>query len=846
MQISYNWLREFIDLSKHSVTDVARLLTDIGLEAEGVESTAPFPPSVVVGKILEAVKHPNADTLRLCKVDVGAAAPLGIVCGAPNARPGIYVACAMVGTDFGGGFKIKASKIRGESSEGMLCSGKELGISEDSDGIIELPEDYPLGKSVAELMGLADHILTLNVTPNRSECLSHIGVARDLAAKIKTALKMPVLTKSPSSTSSKDVVKVQVEDDAACARIVALAVQNVSTGPSPKWMQQRLDKCGMRPVNVIVDVTNYVMLEYGQPIHAYDARDIKGGLLKVRRATEGESLVTLDGQTRKLLAGDILICDSVGAVGLAGIMGGQHSEIKNDTTSIIIEVACFDSVQIRQTAKRLGIHSEASHRFERGVDQGALGDVALRVAQLLQKCHEESQSASDSPKALLPAVDVVTSPIPDRKIALRISRCRKLLGMSLLSPDEMTVRLKGLGFELLDKAEDRLLFDVPSWRGDITREVDLIEEVGRMVGYDKVLYDLPRMYIGPNIEDPFIDFGDRVRTTMATLGCTEVISFPFVKAADLEKLRITSEHPLGVALELKNPLSEDEKLLRTSLVPGLLQSILRNRNSHTVGARLFECGRGYFNFKDKESQKTGGPIFQDTARQTRHLSERATGEVRTTERHLVGFALDQPHREKSWDGGDVATSFYHGKGLVTEFLRQFGIHSFQLIPLTPEEVPFVHPGAGARIVIGQHSVGYVGELHPMTTDAYGLDVDAPPVVGECDLEKLFAALRTLKISVTVQSAFPPARRDLAFIVKDAVTHETVVRTMKKCGKKKFLSDIRLFDIYTGTGIAPGQKSMAYSLTFSSTERTLTDQEVDGELNAIMSWLKEQVGAEQRA
>lgn len=847
MQVSYNWLSEYVDLTKHTVGEVSKLLTDIGLEVEAQESTAPFPATVVVGKILEAVKHPNADSLRLCKVDVGnPAGPLGIVCGAPNAREGILVACALVGTDFGGGFKIKASKIRGESSEGMLCSGKELGISEDTDGIMELPESYALGKSVAALMGIADHILTLNVTPNRAECLSHIGVARDLAAKLKTTIKLPKSAPVSTKQGSKESIKIHLADDGACARFVAVVIQNVGTGPSPKWMQRRLEGCGMRPVNTIVDVTNYVMLEYGQPIHAYDERDVRGKEFKVRRAVEDETLTTLDGQKRALLAGDILICDGIGPIGLAGIMGGQNSEIKTDTTAIVVEVACFDSVQIRQTAKRLGIHSEASHRFERGVDQGALEQVALRVVELLQKCHAEAPGGDKKtgPTALLPVLDIVTSPIPDRKIALRISRCRSLLGMTLLSSEEMLSRLKGLGFSLVDKAEDRLLFDIPSWRGDILREVDLIEEVGRMVGYDKVLYDLPKMSIRPIPEDPFIDFADSARGGMASLGCTEVICFPFLKADDLTKLRITTQHPLGATVELKNPLTEDERWMRTSLVPGLLQAVLRNRNSHRTGVRLFECGRGYYWFKEKE-QTSGGPLYQDFARHGRHLAEKAKTESRTTERHLMGFVLDQPFTEKGWNSAAISTTFYHGKMVVTEFLRQYGIASFQLVPLAPDEIPFVHPGVGARIVLGQQSVGYVGELHPMTADAYGLDVNAPPVVGEVDLEKVFGFLKTLKVTVAGHSAFPPARRDLAFVVKEAVTHEQVVRTMKKCAKKKFLTDIALFDIYKGTTIPQGQKSMAYSLTFSSTERTLTDAEVDGEVTAVMGWLKEQVGAEQR-
>ena len=847
MQISLNWLSELVDCGTLTPAEVARHLMDVGLEVEAMTTTAPFPDSVVVARILEARKHPNADSLQVCKVDVGGGKPpLDIVCGAPNARAGLTVACAMVGTDLGEGFKIKATKIRGEPSEGMLCSGKELHISDDTDGIMELDSTWVLGTPVVKCMGLADTAMTLNVTPNRPDCLGHIGVARDLAARLKTTVKHPRGYKPLEFGSSTKHIKVEIDDREGCFRFLALYIKNVAAVPSPPWLQKRLTTCGMRPINLIVDVTNAVMLEYGQPIHAYDERDLDGATLRVRAAIEGEIITTLDNQKRTLVAGDLLITDAKKPVGIAGIMGGLNSEVKADTKNIVVEVAFFDPIRIRQTGKRLGIHSEASYRFERGVDQGALEDVASRVAELLRLCAEQLRASGVSvpaPEVCAPAVDLVTSPIPDKKIALRLSRCRKLLGMGHLAADEITTRLKGLEFELIDKAEDRLLFDIPSWRAEVTREVDLIEEVGRIIGYDKVVYDMPRMKITPTPEDPFIEFSEHMRLNMASLGCVEVITFPFVKPSDYQKMRVMAPHPLASAVELRNPLADDDRLMRTTMIPGLINSVTRNRNHLAEGVRLFECGRGYFDMKGAETAP--GLIYKDVGRHPRHLTERGRTDKRLLERHWLGFALDQPFAEKSWDGQAANATFYSAKALLSEVLGRFGITGWQVQPIEGDEVPFLHPGASARIVLGGSAVGFVGELHPEVADAFGFDPSSAPVVGEVDLEKIYAFLNGIKISTTTPSAFPPVRRDLAFVVKTATTHETVQRTMKKFPKKKNMRDVHLFDVYQGEHVPEGHKSMAFSLTFQSGERTLTDADVEGELSGLMTWLTENVGAKQR-
>ena len=851
MQVSLNWLNEYVDLQGLKPEDIGAAFTAIGLEVEGIDKQSAFTGDVLVGKVLTASRHPNADTLQLCTVDVGKEAPLNIVCGAPNARAGLHVVVATVGATLPGDFKIKKSKIRGELSEGMLCSEKELNLSESHDGIIELKGEPVLGSDAAAALGIGDTVLSLNVTPNRADCLGMIGLARDLAAKLQRTLKEPQTgdLRRDAKLHTANHLKINVSDAQGCLRFVGLYIDGVATVPAPAWIQKRLTAAGLRPINLLVDATNYAMLEYSQPIHAYDARNVGGGVLEVRDAREGETLVTLDGQTRLLQVGDLLICDDKGPIGLAGIMGGASSEIRPDTSAILIEVAAFAGSRIRRTSKRLGLRSEASYRFERGVDVDNLATVAWRVAQLIADGLSGATGATGataSPRVAADLVDVYPAEVSKKVIAVRVSHTKQVLGLSSLTRSDVIDALTSLEFELLDGTDDRLVFEVPFFRGDIEREIDLVEEIGRLRGFDKIPYQLPVMNIKPTPEDPFISFQESARTAMAALGLRETVSFPFVSLRDIEALRLTPEHAYFPKLTLANPLSDQHRHMQTSLVPGLLRAVYDNRRRSEFGTRLFECGRGYFNFgADKSSLE---PAFKGLARPGRHYSPRAKAEAeRPSERQWLAAVLDQPYQEKTWQTPSVNTSFYHGKATLLGLLRDFGLADMaQWAVINPEHYPFLHPGAAASVTLNGKLAGFVGELHPASAAALDLlTAEGAPVIIEVDLEILFDAQSKAQRSAVSVRRFPAITRDIAFLLPKHKTHADVLAAVKGFKRKQNLTGCELFDVYTGDKLPAGMKSMAYRFAFQSPDRTLTDQEVEPELEALTSSLNQSLEASQR-
>lgn len=850
MRVSLNWLNDYVDVADLQPSEVAQALTAIGLEVEGIEVQSAFTDEVVVGVILEAVKHPNADTLQVCTVDIGAPERLTIVCGAPNARQGLHVAVAQVGATLPGDFKIKKSKIRGETSCGMLCSESELGLSAESEGILELKQGLPLGASVARCLGLSDTILTLNVTPNRGDALGHIGVARDLSAKLKRSLRLSLAPMTTDSTlSTAEHLKVSIEDPQTCPRFVALYLEDVKVIPSPTWLKRRLEASGMRSINLVVDATNYAMLEYGQPVHAYDPRDVAGGVLQAAIATGGESLKTLDGQIRTLAAGDLVIRDAQGVIGLAGLMGGAASEVREDTTRLAIEVASFDGRRIRRTAQRLALHTEASHRFERGTDIDALPLVARRVATLIAQGMVEA--GLPAPRIADDFIDQFPADISKRVIAVELGRVRKLLGLARLTRDESVEALTNLGFELLDEEGERLVFEIPFHRHDIEREVDLVEEIGRIIGFDRIPYALPVMNIQPTPEDPFIDFQESLRVSLAQAGFRETVSFPFLADTDLHKLGIREGHPLFPTLTLANPLNDQHRHLQTSLIPGLLSAAAHNRRNGQTGVRLFEVGRGYWARSDA---KPDG-LWSDLHRPSRHYGKRASIEskaardegLRPTERSLVAAIIDQPLRRKAWNQTEVLADFYEAKALLLSIVKSFGIlpQVVQLKAPKGEELPFLHPGAAAVVTVAGKAIGYLGQLHPRAAAQLELEEPGAPILLELDAERLFdVSGRSLRLD-TVPRRFPPIARDVAFLADQTLTHERFMTTLREYKRKRYLTRTSLFDVYAGEKLPAGKKSVAYTFYFQSPEKTLTDQEVEQELTGITRFLCEQLSLSQR-
>ena len=850
MLVSVKWLADYIDISDLSDEKLAEILTDLGLEVERIDKVKGVDPNVVVGEVIEAEQHPDADSLRVCKVSVnGSEEPLNIVCGAPNARRGIKVAVAQIGAVLPGDFKIKPTKIRGVKSQGMMCSGKELTISDDHEGIIELDASNSVGKKVDEIFDISDTVLEIGLTPNRSDCNGYLGIARDLGAKLNRPVKLPTPI-APSDYAGNEScdksVTIRINNDEICPRFVAIYATNITVCQSPAWMQKRLEAAGMRPINLIVDVTNYVMLEQNQPIHAYDERFVAGNTIEVREATIKDKLVTLDEQEQTLVAGDILICDAEKPIGLAGIMGGANSEVKDDTTSIIVEVANFPESQIRKTSKRLGLHTEASHRFERGLDRNNLESVARRVTDLISKCCVEL--GVEPPHVSSDVIDSKPEPFKNPRIALRLDRAKRLLGISSLSLENCIDCLKRLNFHILDHTENRVLVEAPSFRVDIEREVDLIEEVGRLYGYEKVPYTLPTMQISPNYENPLIAFESKTRSILAGFGLAESMVYPFASLSEYEKLGIGADHPLGPSVELQNPLSEEFNYLQFSQVPVLLRALRHAKANGTRGSKVFQIGRG-FSLKDRSvlNPELYQGAFKNLKVPCDHFTPKAKlEETRPIEKVFASIVLDSPCKLKDWRGEEELPNFFTAKQIFTQILDSFGIKELSYKTMKENEVPFLNPGRSAMVVDAEgQAVAWMGELHPRMAFNLGFPIKKSPVILEINLETLFEQTSNMKSIDSTQRKFPPALRDIAIQVKQETTHQEIAAAISGSKKNRFISDFSLFDVYEGENVEAGQKSMAYTLTFKAKDKTLTDKEVDKEVRLLLEYLNNELGATQR-
>lgn len=843
MQISIAWLKEWVNLDGVSVESLSQTLTDIGLEVEAVKPLASFGDDVVVGRINSCEKHPGADQLQVCKVDVATGAELTIVCGAPNARQGLTVAVATIGATLPDGLKIKQAKIRGQESYGMLCSSKELGLSDENAGILELDASLTLGQPIRKAMALDDVVLTLNVTPNRADCLGHKGVARDVSAKLGRVLQKTIVSYTAASSVSSKAVGIKI-DSSKCQRFTALKISGVKAVASPDWLKRRISACGLRPVNLIVDLTNFVMLEMNHPVHAYDARDVKQESFVIREAKSGESIKTLDGQVRSLSEGDLLICDASNILGIAGVMGGFQSEIKPDTSEIILEVAGFDPISVRKTSKRLGIHTEASHRFERGVDAADAEKVARRFAHLLERCSKEL--GLPSPSIAADVKDSTQFTRQPKMVAVRLGYAKSFLCMNHLTVDGVKKSLDLLGFRFVDQNQERLLFEVPSWRMDCERECDLVEEIGRMAGFDKVPVLLPTMSLQPTPEDPLIDFIEQVRWVVAGIGLRETISFPFWSGNESQKLLLSNDsHPLWPSLKIINPIADDAVWMRTTLVPSLLKQTLGNRNQGTKGSRLFEIGRGFF--RPLNAPKTQSPCWISYKSQGSHLSPKAKGDMeRPIERQLVAGVIDQPLFGKVWDRPETPATAFHGKEIVASLLEVFGIQNVQYMHLEASHgLTFVHPKQSAVIARGDRILGWIGQLHPRAAMAFGFDVAELPVLFELDLELIHQASTDRSKISSVSYKFPPSTRDLAMLVDESVSYQDISTQILKQSGSGHLKDFRVFDVYRGANIPAGKKSMGLTFLFQSAVKTLTDQEVEGEFKGITDNLLNAFGAERR-
>ena len=829
MRVPYRWLKQYVavDLPPE---ELAAKLTMAGLAVEGIEDLTPDFQGVVAGRIAAITPHPNSDHLVVCRVDVGR--EMQLVTGAPNVYEGQMVAVALEGARLPGGREIHRATFRGVVSDGMLCSAQELGLDvalispEDREGIITLPPDAPLGEDVIQALGLKDVVLILELTPNRADCLSILGVAREVAAITGAPLHLPETAPPEEDPEIADVAAVEIAAPDLCARYVARLVQGVHIGPSPAWLQASLRAAGMRPINNVVDITNFIMLEMGQPLHAFDYDRLEEHRVMARRAQPGERMTTLDGVDRELDPEMLVIADATRPVAIAGVMGGLETEVTTATTSILIESAHFDGASIRHTSRRLGLRSEASTRFERGVNLEGAPTAADRAALLM------AQLAGG--RVARGRIDRYLKPRQPFTIELRPERVNYLLGTNI-APATMKELLERLHLQVqvegptetnlqagggvpheqsptsqLPTPTSTLRVAVPAYRGDLTSEIDLVEEIARLYGYNQIPVTLPGNITAGEKQTPSQRWEEAGREAAAAAGLTEVITYSFIGPRALDQLQLPADHPWRRTVSIQNPLREEQSLLRPSLLPGLLEVAGRNASRRVLPVAIYEMGRVFI---PRAAALPDEPL------------------------RLGGLVMGTTGRGWNWPAG--ALDFYYLKGIVENILARLRVMDVSWA--ADDTYPFLHPGRAAVIRAGQSVLGYLGELHPDVLAA----ADLPERAYAFELDWWAAGRLARRIPrYEPLPRFPAVERDLAVVVPAATPAAMVARVIKAAGSE-LLQAASLFDVYQGPPVPEGYKSLAYSLRYQLPDRTLTDAEVNAAQEQIQRALKERLGASLR-
>lgn len=797
MNVSLNWLKTYIDFD-FTPEELADRLTMLGIEIESIKQLGAGLEGVVVGKIVSVTPHPNADKLILCQVDIGDEKRLQIVCGAPNVYQGMFAPVATIGTELPTGIKIKRAKLRGEESHGMLCSEKELAISDEASGLMELPSNLSVGRPLTEALGLNDVILELEITPNRSDCLSILGVAREIRAETGNTIKYPEAVPIESETDIREVTSITIEDSDLCPRYAARVIQNVQVAESPTWVKQRLESVGVAAINNIVDITNFVLMEYGQPLHAFDYHKLGENRIVVRRAKENETIMTLDEVERKLNPNMLVIADAEKPVALAGVMGGFDSEITETTKDVLLESANFQPASIRSTSKELALHTEASYRFERGADPEVVIAALDRASQLIVEIAGGTICKG--------VVDVYPGRKEPLKIRLRKDRVNFVLGTSIeVEEIEQTLSRLGFGIEPIQTEVDNFEVIVPSFRLDITREIDLIEEIARVHGYDNIPTTLPKGDIPIPPPDKYEEVRKRIRNFLLGSGMMEVVNYSFIHPNNFEKIRLNEDHPLREATQLQNPLSPDMSILRTTLMPSLLENAQHNHNHQINTIALFEMSSVFIN--GKEPDRVAGIL---------------AGEI-------GGGVYGNPYRHPD---------FFDMKGIVEAMFDVCGIHEYEL---KQTEDPTYHPGRNAEVVLGETRIGIMGELHPVVLENYELPFKA--YLFEFNLERITDASDFSKRFEPIP-IYPSIQRDLAIVVDEKLESDMPIDIINDTGGE-LVESIRLFDVYEGNQVPDRKKSLAYTITYHSATETLTDKAVNDLHDKIVQRLNTELGAELR-
>ncbi len=829
MRVPYSWLREYCDPGL-GVEELADRLVMTGTEVERVGAVGPpSPDGFVVGRVLSAEQHPNADRLRVCKVDTGDGERT-IVCGAANVAAGQTVAVAQPGARMPGGEKLRKAKLRGVASEGMILSVSELEIGEDADGILVLEDEPAAGTPLAEVLPLAEPVLELEVTPNRSDCFGIWGVAREVHAITAAPLAAEPWSEDPAAEGGGDVAdfaSVAVEVPELCPRFTARAFTDVTIGPSPLWLQARLTAAGQRPINNVVDITNYVMLLTAQPLHAFDLDKVPGGALTVRTASAGEKMTTLDGVERALDAETVLVCDENGPSGIAGIMGGQVSEVSAATTRVLLEVANWNGTNILRTSRQLGLRSEASSRFEKQLHP----DLCLRAQRIASRLLVELCGAKLVPGTIDVAAETPATPT----IELRAARVEGLLGMRIEQADQVAY-LERLGFGVEVDGEDLRVEVPPDRHYDVTREVDLIEEVGRVHGFDAHLpTTLPAVAekVGGLSREQLLR--RRAEDALRGLGFDQVVGWSFTDPDENVRLRIPDGDPRAAAIVLANPLSEDQSAMRTTLLGSLLDVASRNLARDADAVALFESGQVYLD----QSLLTGRKYaHMEGNRPIDPLAGAFVGEQAApfAEPHRLGALAVGPLVEKSWRGGGEPADFFALKAVLEALAAQLGVE----LSFAAATEPFLHPGRSATVSIAGVAVGWIGEVHPLVCREW--DIEA--AVGfEIASAALIAAATVGDEVYEDVTTFPAVHQDLAVVVPVEVSAEAV-RDAVLSGGGELLRSATVFDLYEGEQLGAGRKSLALRLEFRAADRTLTDAEVTPLRDAIKAKL-DQIGGSLR-
>ncbi|MGL4990722.1 MAG: phenylalanine--tRNA ligase subunit beta [Sarcina sp.] len=793
MKVPFNWLKDYVDINV-SATELGDLLTLTGSKVEGVEIAGDTIQNVVVCKIEKIEQHPDAEKLKICQCNIGEEELLQIVTAADNMKENDFVPVALHGSVLADGTKIKKGKLRGIVSNGMFCSEEELGIADNLEvhGLMILPETSISGMCIKEALGLNKAIIDLEITSNRPDCLGILGMARETAATLKTTYKMPNMDFEIKTTDNiNNIIKVDVKDE-LCRRYMSRAVKNVKVAPSPAWMQEKLMDAGVRPINNIVDITNYVMLELGQPMHAFDKREIKTGNIIVERANDGEKFITLDDEERILDSSILTIKDGETVVAIAGIMGGATSGINDDTTEVILESANFEGTNIRVNSKKLGLRTESSSRFDKDIDPNLAALAIDRACALIVElgCGE----------ILDGTIDIYNQKKTEGHIDVDIAWVNRFLGTSL-SSKQMKECLDMLDLNTIIQ-EDKLSITIPTFRIDIAIKEDIAEEIARIYGYNNIPTTIITTNTNKEAKNEKQKLDDLVVNTMISSGMNQSISYSFGSMKVFDLINLPNDSELRNVVRIKNPLGEDFSVMRTSILPSIMESLARNYSRNNEYARLFEIGKVYIPNADENE-----------------LPE---------ERNMLTLGLY----------GDV--DYFDLKGVVENLLESLGITKFAFKRET--ENPSYHPGKTAKLTIGKNiEVGVLGEVHPDVTENYGIDTVC--YTAELNLDKLYE-ISSIEKAYTAIAKFPAVTRDIALLVNDDILVADIENEIKKVGMP-LVESIKLFDVYKGEQIPDGKKSIAYAIVYRDPKKTLDDKSVNKVHDKILRTLEHKCGAELR-